>query len=266
MAAASAGASDCTSWLHRGYTCDFCCDDNIMFNGKAYSNGDQATMTCMGKSRTFSVGCCGGTNTMGSNGGSSHCVAVCPSNPTSAECQPGTYDLFWTLAVQTSDSTANPSISDDGLEKAVEPLSLLGQIRGRIEYESKLAADQKEMSKIQLALIVMFGFGFCGVDRCCAGSVCLGLIKGFTGGGLMIWGLIDYFLILFNCLTMKPELTSLGFNVKFQEGSIQGGMIVCAVFLGLKVISCVVKLIQGKGSEGRTKVQEEDPEYLKLAA
>ena len=46
------------------------------------------------------------------------------------------------------------------------------------------------MSKMQLALIVMFGFGFCGV----------------------------------------------------------------------------VKLIQGKGSNGRTKVQEEDPEYIKLAA
>jgi len=245
MAAASAGASDCTSIPNAHQTCDLCC------------NGGQATLTCMAGSHQ--MGCC-------SNGGSSHCVAVCPSNPTSAECQPGTYDLFWTLAVQTSDSTANPSISDDGAEKAVEPLSLLGQIRGRIEYESKLAADQKEMSKIQLALIVMFGFGFCGVDRCCAGSVCLGLIKGFTGGGLMIWGLIDYFLILFNCLTMKPELTSLGFNVKFQEGTIQGGMFVCAVFLGIKVISCVVKLIQGKGSEGRTKVQEEDPEYLKLAA
>jgi hypothetical protein len=154
----------------------------------------------------------------------------------------------------------------------IEPVGLIAQVRGRIEYESKLAsASADPKSKIILAIITMLGLGCCGVDRCYMGSVCLGVIKGLTGGGLVIWGLIDYFVILINCLSMSKDLTSVGFNSTFAPNSVMGGCIICAVVLGIKLIGCVLRgsALKALVSSGRTKVAEETPEtsdYATLAA
>jgi TM2 domain-containing membrane protein YozV len=227
-------AADCA--LTSG--CEVCC------------NGVEATLTCdlpdgQHQVQKADLACC--------IEGAQRCADYCPTHGASGECNPSANEMFWTNLAKVN--------------TAIAPVGLIAQIRGRIEYESKLA-EAVPKNKIILALITMLGLGFCGVDRCYMGSVCLGVIKGFTGGGLIIWALIDWFVIVVNCLSMSKDLTQVGFNSTFSSDSVKGGCIVCAVFLGIKLIGCVLKACAAK-SDGRTKVAEEIPEtsdYAMLAA
>merc|ERR1712226_1176476 len=42
-------------------------------------------------------------------------------------------------------------------------------------------------NKIVLVLVEIFGFGFCGIDHCFMGNVCLGIVKCVTLGGVGFW-------------------------------------------------------------------------------
>merc|ERR1719182_164726 len=106
----------------------------------------------------------------------------------------------------------------------------------QLQYELNLDAtpDDKlpKQNKIVLSLIWFMGLGFIGVDRCYMGQTILGIIKGITGGGFVIWGLVDYVNIFFNCLLEKPTIQSMGFNAQFAQSQLFVAMLIV-------VFSCV---------------------------
>ena len=62
-----------------------------------------------------------------------------------------------------------------------------------------------EKSKLTLFILESFGFGFTGIDRMYSGQIVLGIIKLFTLGGLGIWAMIDYIIVLINTLSKSEE-------------------------------------------------------------
>ena len=58
--------------------------------------------------------------------------------------------------------------------------------------------NKNPKSKVTLAIIGLLGVSMCGVDRCYMGNVCLGVTKGLTLGGLLVWGIIDSVVIMIN--------------------------------------------------------------------
>merc|ERR1719343_1999045 len=52
-----------------------------------------------------------------------------------------------------------------------------------------------QVNKMILAVINVLGLGLFGIDRCYMGQVGLGIVKGMTAGGFLIWSFIDYFII-----------------------------------------------------------------------
>lgn len=97
----------------------------------------------------------------------------------------------------------------------------------------------------------------------------MGVVKGLTGGGFIIWALIDYFVILINCLSKTPKLKAVSYDNTFTTSSINSAFIFTAVFLAIKILSSVAGAV--KKAQGRAKVADEIPEptqadYAKLLA
>jgi len=93
----------------------------------------------------------------------------------------------------------------------------------QLEYELHLSEHGTAVptkNKIVLALIEVLGFGLCGVDRCFMGQPCLGTLKGLSLGGFLIWMLVDYFIVVLNCITKQTSISVLGFQATFEEGTV----------------------------------------------
>eukprot|EP00928_Gymnodinium_smaydae_P028138 TRINITY_DN2153_c0_g1_i1.p1 TRINITY_DN2153_c0_g1~~TRINITY_DN2153_c0_g1_i1.p1 ORF type:complete len:259 (+),score=77.60 TRINITY_DN2153_c0_g1_i1:71-847(+) len=117
-----------------------------------------------------------------------------------------------------------------------------------LEYEVQLEASAPK-SKVVLALIEMFGLGALGVDRCYMGSTCLGVVKALTGGGFVIWALVDYFNIVFNCLMKKDKIASIGYGATFTPGTVDMAFY---IVVGLFALKCIVGCTRAaKGMSGR---------------
>lgn len=86
-------------------------------------------------------------------------------------------------------------------------------------------------NKVILAIIELFGLGMFGVDRCYMGQCCLGITKGVLLGGFGIWCIIDFFVIIFNCLACYGEIDAVGFYVKFTKETITPAFVVTLLLL-----------------------------------
>jgi len=87
-----------------------------------------------------------------------------------------------------------------------------------IEFSLSTNETDGFKSKLVLSLIEFSCLGLCGIDRCYMGQMQLGLAKGLTGGGLLIWWLLDYGLIAYNCLSSSLEINGLEYSAKFKPG------------------------------------------------
>jgi len=108
-------------------------------------------------------------------------------------------------------------------------------ISAQLEYE--LAPNTMPVkNKILLVIIEGLAFGMCGVDRCYMGQTCLGILKGVTFGGLGLWALIDYLIVMYNCLMSSPDVQLFGFNATFVDGSIKPAFWIALAFIVFKLI------------------------------
>jgi len=129
--------------------------------------------------------------------------------------------------------------SADGhaLHKTAE-IANASQIQHEIELP-QVSAQASTKSKVALVVISALGLGVCGVDRCYMGATCCGIIKGITAGGLGIWAIIDWVVIIINSLEKSSSINALGFKGEFSASSIDTAYWIEMVMLLIPIISCL---------------------------
>eukprot|EP00929_Paragymnodinium_shiwhaense_P118649 TRINITY_DN90563_c0_g1_i1.p1 TRINITY_DN90563_c0_g1~~TRINITY_DN90563_c0_g1_i1.p1 ORF type:complete len:214 (-),score=36.69 TRINITY_DN90563_c0_g1_i1:108-749(-) len=91
----------------------------------------------------------------------------------------------------------------------------------RLEYELHgVMSDSHAKNKVILAVIEGLGVGMFGIDRCYLGQGLLGTVKCVTCGGLTIWGIVDYLVIMYNLLAKEKKLDTLGMKAKFKKDDV----------------------------------------------
>lgn len=120
-----------------------------------------------------------------------------------------------------------------GFSPADAPLNLV--LHNEIEFEVSRAPSGTTLpqkSKLVLALIEGFSCpAFFGVDRCYMGQPCLGTIKGLTLGGLFVWYLMDYIVVLLNMFQQEDFIDTIGFQAYFGENDLRSALIASIVLL-----------------------------------
>mmetsp|Transcript_137919 Transcript_137919/g.239791 ORF Transcript_137919/g.239791 Transcript_137919/m.239791 type:complete len:463 (+) Transcript_137919:131-1519(+) len=111
------------------------------------------------------------------------------------------------------------------------PFNLL--LYNEIVFEvSQQNGTLQHKSKIALALLEGFFVpALLGVDRCYMGQPLLGVLKGISFGGCMIWYLIDYIVICVNMFEQKATINTLGFSADFKNDQVSTALLITICFL-----------------------------------
>ncbi|CAK0906842.1 unnamed protein product [Prorocentrum cordatum] len=118
----------------------------------------------------------------------------------------------------------------------VDPCSMVSPLQELLlELHSSDTAALR--SKVLLTVVEMLGFGICGVDRCLMGQGCLGVLKGVTAGGLLVWALLDFVLVVACSLSFSDHLKGLGYNVTFESSTVTASFWLCLVLLVAQLLS-----------------------------
>lgn len=118
------------------------------------------------------------------------------------------------------------------------------RIRHEIEYELRLNKDPAVpvVNKVVLTIIVGFGGGFCGCDRCFLHQIGLGVVKGLTLGGLGFWFVADYMVLLCNILMAEKSIDTFAFKATFQPDTVQPAVYVMATLLAISVVNTCLQI------------------------
>mmetsp|Transcript_782 Transcript_782/g.2128 ORF Transcript_782/g.2128 Transcript_782/m.2128 type:complete len:223 (+) Transcript_782:78-746(+) len=104
----------------------------------------------------------------------------------------------------------------------------------QIELElSTTTVPQK--NKVILAIVELLGLGLCGIDRCFMGQVWVGILKGLTLGGFVVWALLDYVAVLVSCLCSMHSINFLGLRADFTN--VKATFILTLTLVIIKVVA-----------------------------
>mmetsp|Transcript_157988 Transcript_157988/g.291288 ORF Transcript_157988/g.291288 Transcript_157988/m.291288 type:complete len:238 (-) Transcript_157988:60-773(-) len=134
-------------------------------------------------------------------------------------------------------NTSHPSIVADSAATFSLPQLLYHEIELELGTEG---AALPWKNKIVLALLEgLMAPALCGIDRCYMGQPCLGILKGFTFGGFLIWYIIDYAYICVNMFKQLDTINAIGFRATFAADQVKPAMIIMVVFIAIKLFSVV---------------------------
>jgi len=150
--------------------------------------------------------------------------------------QSGTVDKAVHPGVFTEPDPAKVHVHQDGdapvLVEGKSTATIQEVLIHEIEFElGKTKYEVPTMSKLLLVLLEFFMCGLCGVDRCCMGQTCLGILKGCTFGGFFIWWFIDLVVVMWNALASEPSINSMGYVATWEKDSINPAFIIAVIWL-----------------------------------
>jgi len=117
-------------------------------------------------------------------------------------------------------------------------------------------AKPPKVNKMVYVLLCMT-LGCCGCDRCFMGQICLGVCKGITGGGFLIWQFIDYFVALISALTQAEDIDMMGYHATFEKDSIHNAFYVAIFLFGINVINVLRQSSSGVQQRNSQNGQQE---------
>lgn len=112
----------------------------------------------------------------------------------------------------------------------------------QVEYELHFSSHRDQIptvNKVELVLLAC-AFHLCGCHRCYLGLYITGCCQFLTLGGFMIWGIIDYAIILSNCFEEGDELDLLGMHAKFHKSSISMAYYIAVFLLVMHLFNCLM--------------------------
>jgi len=153
-----------------------------------------------------------------------------------------------------SNSTTIVGPFHSGVEKWFSGIALsLDSFQQLNAGEIVVASHQQRKNKIVLVLLEISYMGALGVDRMYMGQVGLGLVKLSIGViawllshllrsstcmiVMLIWGVVDWFIVMVNCLEGRPGIHALGFNASFGTPW-EATVAFWLAFLGFAMVIC----------------------------
>mmetsp|Transcript_99522 Transcript_99522/g.201852 ORF Transcript_99522/g.201852 Transcript_99522/m.201852 type:complete len:100 (+) Transcript_99522:101-400(+) len=89
------------------------------------------------------------------------------------------------------------------------------------------------------------------------GQACLGVIKGLTLGGLLVWFIIDYAAILITCLSKAETINAVGYRASFT--GVEAAFWIASTILVLKLFSFVRATCLSKRSSPEPPLGSSEP-------
>mmetsp|Transcript_40480 Transcript_40480/g.127434 ORF Transcript_40480/g.127434 Transcript_40480/m.127434 type:complete len:191 (+) Transcript_40480:62-634(+) len=137
-----------------------------------------------------------------------------------AECEAASLNL-----IQSSDMTGTRDFAE--------------AVATQLQYELNMSTETTgEKNKIILVVLELLGLGLCGIDRCYMGQTCVGVIKGLTLGGMIVWAFLDYIGVIVTCLSRYPSINYLGMRANFDPSSVTAAFVIVIVAIVLKCCCC----------------------------
>lgn len=111
-----------------------------------------------------------------------------------------------------------------------------GEFKHEIMLDETLA-PAPVVNKWLLMIVVMFGGGFCGIDRCLMGQVLLGVLKGVTCGGCYCWFLVDSVILVVNALMHWKSVRAIWMYADFHPDTCTPAFWVCLGLMAWNVFA-----------------------------
>jgi len=128
----------------------------------------------------------------------------------------------------------------------------------RIQHEIAMQAEPVKVNKIFWVILTMF-FGCCGCDRCFMGQTLLGVCKGLTLGGFLIWWLVDYWVCVVHAVQKSEKIDMVGYHHVFEKNSIEGAFYTALILLAYQLFQQVA---QGRAAKAQMEMQQEQQAAL----